>query len=94
MTSNPDGPLSPEQMIQWAETCAAHLLALPEEDRISWIESCRAQNPILWSLVRSNLSQAKEEAKKPSGKSASWIQAILGDLGILPKPEDNLGWGI
>ena len=96
MTSNPDGSVSPEQMLERAHVIACHLLRMPETEKDSALKQIKQDNAVLYALVKAALQEIRACAA-PKGKRkepAPWLRQIMGDMGILPRPEDNLGWGI
>lgn len=72
-------PISPEEMQQRAQVLAYNLLRLSEPDRLAVGEKVYQDNPILWALVKAELSKIQQAAHTKARK---------------PLPADNLGWGI
>lgn len=76
MPSNPNSPITPQDLLGRASSMAQQLIALPDAQRRSALNQIRGGNPLLHSLVRSSLDQLRSQAR--STGQALVIQQMQG----------------
>jgi len=63
-------PQTPEDMMGAAQNIAQELLGMPEGQKDSELRKLKVANPVLHSLVRSNLDQIRRDTKSQAGNQA------------------------
>lgn len=95
---NWDGPSKPADLIREAKRIALRCLSCPEEQKEGYLKELKGKHAVLHALVKAQLNEIRSVAVADppplSDNRGDWIRRLLGDMGVLPKPEDNLGWGI
>lgn len=63
LSSNPNSPISPQDVLGQAQSIAGQLLTMPEAQRLSELRNLRNSNQLLHSLVRSSLDQMRGQMR-------------------------------
>ena len=69
-STGPNVPQTPEDMMAAAQQIAQELLGMPEGQKDSELRKLKQANPVLHSLVRSNLDQIRRDTKSQAGNAA------------------------
>ena len=56
--------MSPSQMVEHAQTAAGSLIAMPESHCNEQLTYIKADNPVMWALVRAALEDMRKHATR------------------------------